>query len=208
MLAGTESNVPPLDLEALPPPPAPPPGARARRPAPKPGPKAKRPKHYPAADEPDIPLYVPEIDRPPEKELGIEKDRRSKGKWYGAETLAFDGLSLAAIALGVDREEGFVTGVGVVTYLLATPIVHATHGKGGRGWGSFGLRLALPASGALVSGDDPALGAFLGALGATLIDAVRAYEDPKRSVTAPRRTMQLAPMVGRKGAALAFGGVF
>jgi hypothetical protein len=138
-----------------------------------------------------------------------EKDRQRGGKWYGAQTLAIDGTALAMAAVGFSREQDMLTGLGVTGFLVATPILHGTHGKGGRGWGSLGLRLALPAGGAIVSGENPALGAFFGAMGASVIDALRAYDDPKQAPPKARsRTVLLSPIVGKKSAGLTFAGSF
>jgi hypothetical protein len=195
---GVESNAAPLELESLPPPPAAPPGARKRHKSARAPTKARALESAPAAtDDRDLPPALP------------EKDLRNGGKWYGGQILAIDGTALAMAALGFGQEESSLSTVGVIGFLVATPIVHAAHGKGGRAWGSVGLRLALPAGGAIVSAENPVIGAFIGAMGASVIDALRAYDDrPRKQRGATRRTMQLSPMVGRTVGGLTVGGSF
>jgi hypothetical protein len=61
----------------------------------------------------------------------------------------------------------------------------------------------------MIAGEDPTVGILLGAMGASAIDALRAYDDPKRKLSAtPRPTLQVAPLVGRKIGGLTLGGVF
>jgi hypothetical protein len=195
---GVESNTAPLELESLPPPPAAPPGARKRHENATAATRARAPgSAFAAADDRDLPAALP------------EKDLRNGGKWYGAQILAIDGTALAMATLGFGQEESSLSTVGVIGFLVATPIVHAAHGKGGRAWGSVGLRLALPAGGAIVSADNPGLGAFIGAMGASVIDALRAYDDrPRKQPRTTRRTMHLSPIMGRTVGGLTVGGSF
>jgi hypothetical protein len=193
---GIENEAIPTELDALPPPPARPGGAR------------KRPGKSRARTQ----TQAPEREWKPEDPRAIGPppvlDTSSSGKWYGAQTLAFDGASLAILALGISEQEEFPAGLGAIGFLIATPIVHAAHRKGGRAWGSLGLRVALPSVGAIVSSENPLVGTFVGALGASFIDALRAYEDPKPAALSPRQTLHLSPMVGRKGGGLSLGGWF
>jgi hypothetical protein len=193
---GLESEAPPVELDGLPPPPAPPPGARKR------ARKSRAPARTQAPEREWKPNYQREI-----APALPEKDTRS-GKWYGVQTLTFDGASLAFLALGISEQESFPAGAGAIGFLIATPIVHAVHRKGGRAWGSLGLRVALPTGGAIVSGENPLIGALVGAMGASFIDALRAYDDPKPAAMPRRQTMLVSPIVGRKGCGLSFGGSF
>jgi hypothetical protein len=54
--------------------------------------------------------------------------------WYGWQTLLVDAGSLALAPLGV----------GIVTYALGPPVVHAAHGRAGAMLGSLLLRVGLP----------------------------------------------------------------
>jgi hypothetical protein len=195
---GVESNAAPVELESLPPPPAAPPGARKRHRSARATTKARAPESATAVtDDRDLPPALP------------EKDPRNGGKWYGAQILAIDGTTLAMAALGFGNEDPDLAAVGALGFLVATPIVHGLHGKGGRGWGSVGLRLALPVGGAIIAGDSAEVGAFVGAMGATLIDALRAYDDPAPTRReASRRGMQVSPIVGRTVGGLTVGGSF
>lgn len=65
--------------------------------------------------------------------------------WYGWQTLGTDAFAVASIAIAIASEEGDVLpGLGLGTYVLGGPIVHASHGNWGRAAGSFGMRTAFP----------------------------------------------------------------
>ncbi len=120
--------------------------------------------------------------------------------WYGYQTLVIDGIALATLLGGVASKSGPVTGVGLGTYVLGTPIVHMAHGNIGPGFGSLGLRLIVPLIGsgigaiaglivgssqqqtgnvgtdssnvAQAAGTGALVGAFVGGAGCVLIDAL------------------------------------
>ena len=74
----------------------------------------------------------PERERPPAK----SQPRR----WYGGPILLADGLGYGSIVLAVEVHDaaGVALPLGLGTFLLAGPIIHATH----RQWGRMGLSLA------------------------------------------------------------------
>lgn len=99
---------------------------------------------------------------------GADPDDR---EWYGWQTLTADAAAVGLIGIGVlvkreskDAYKG-LAGTGVATYLLAPPIVHGVHQRGGATAASFGMRIVLPTVAlAATEGSDArtpiALGAF------------------------------------------------
>ena len=97
--------------------------------------------------------------------------------YYGWQVLLCDVSSV--IALFGER----TTALGMGGYLLAGPLVHASHGNTGRAWASAGLRLGLPVLGGVIGGasegsSDPlgvaygmVVGGMVGAVGAMIIDS-------------------------------------
>lgn len=57
-------------------------------------------------------------------------------RWYGWQTLTADALGIALMVTG-DNSDRFTAGA--VTYLIASPLVHAVHGRAGAALGSLGL---------------------------------------------------------------------
>jgi hypothetical protein len=72
--------------------------------------------------------------------------------WYGWQTLTADGISFAMIFAGTAAKSGALVGLGVGSFLLATPIVHMAHGNVGPGFGSVAMRLLVPIIGAGIGG--------------------------------------------------------
>lgn len=81
-----------------------------------------------------------------QQQLALE--REPERRWYGWQTLLTDGASLSLMIAGSaansgssDSETGsaFAT-AGFLSYLFATPIVHAAHGHWGKAGGSFAIR--------------------------------------------------------------------
>lgn len=79
---------------------------------------------------------------------------------YRSHTLTVDAIGLGlfiagAASEGPDGEDttasGALMGAGLIGSVLASPIVHAVHGRGWRALGSFGMRYGLASVGALVS---------------------------------------------------------
>jgi hypothetical protein len=155
-------------------------------------------------------------------------------KWYGWQTLAADGASLAALTVAVvlsDRAargsdqkgvSGNATGLvwfGALGYELAPGIIHFVHRNPGRGFASMGLRLGMPLAGAFLGASvasgcsgfacqegGAGVGILLGMGGAIAIDAaVLAYDDPKKPGP---RGLSLTPLVAvtRRQAWLGIGG--
>ena len=139
------------------------------------------------------PQPVVVYDTPPKPPEGPEHEI-----WYGEQTLLLDGASAAMfVGAGLTARSGtnlpgMLAVAGTMTFVFAPPIVHFAHGRIGPGFGSFGLRVALPLEvafdGLLIgaaltsnnnnSEDVPAgpiygglIGLGLGAVGASIIDA-------------------------------------
>jgi hypothetical protein len=81
-------------------------------------------------------------------------DAPSETVWYGWQTLTADaasialaGLSLASDGRGSEQAFGVTA---VSAFVLGAPIIHAAHGNWGRGAGSLGLRVGMPALGLVV----------------------------------------------------------
>lgn len=73
-------------------------------------------------------------------------------RWYGWQTLTTDGVAIASFVLAGYAEEATVLPtVGLGTYIIGGPIVHASHDNWGRAGISSGMRVGLPlvAGGAL-----------------------------------------------------------
>jgi hypothetical protein len=68
-------------------------------------------------------------------------------RWYGWQTMAVDGLALGLTVTGLTSELPALTSVGLGTYALGPPVVHAAHGKVGTGLASFGIRVLAPVGG-------------------------------------------------------------
>lgn len=136
--------------------------------------------------------------------------------WYGWQTLIVDGASLSAVLLGAALDQGSTSDgapfavVGLLGYELGPGIVHFVHRNPGRGFASFGVRLAMPLTGAFLGAsvssncdgyqcesDGAAAGLLLGMAGAIAIDAaVFAYDDRRPRATRARpRLMPLASLV-------------
>jgi hypothetical protein len=119
----------------------------------------------------------------------------AKPTWYGWQVLAADGATVlgtvGCVAAGGDN----ACLVPALGYLLVGPIVHGTHGKVGRAFGSAGLRTGLPLVGAVLGSaaatcspsggeldfcglPETALGFLAGVATAMVIDAVWAYDEP------------------------------
>ena len=141
-------------------------------------------------------------------------DAAERSRWYGWETLVFDGASIACVLAAASLNSQSSTSgdigdtlawTGLIGYEFAPGIVHFTHYNPGRGFASFGLRLGMPLAGAflgasvasgcnrnLCEASGAGIGALLGVGGAIAIDAaVFAYDDPKRS----SRNLRVLPVV-------------
>jgi hypothetical protein len=136
---------------------------------------------------------APESPRVPLEPHSPVRDTKQTGRvWYGWQTLAADAASVGVVALAAATADGDAAlAVGLGSYVLGAPIVHAANGRIGAAMGSASLRLALPViafSVSMSSGDcdgvddgrepsscgpERAVGPVLGALAtATLVDAL------------------------------------
>lgn len=89
-----------------------------------------------------------EVESPGDRD-GVTRDLdgvRRERRWYGWQFLVVDGLSLvlAISTLGTGSVVQF--GVASAGFTFGAPIVHWAHGNIGRGFGSLGLRIGLPAT--------------------------------------------------------------
>jgi hypothetical protein len=81
-----------------------------------------------------------------------ERATGERRTWYGWQTLALDGIAIAATTAGVVEERGALAGAGIAGYFFGAPVVHFAHGNWGRGFGSLGLRVGGPLDGAIIGG--------------------------------------------------------
>ena len=67
--------------------------------------------------------------------------------WYGGQTLAFDGAALGLLVAGIATKgvpRKVFLGLSLGTYLVASPVIHGVHERGGAAVGAVGLRLGAP----------------------------------------------------------------
>jgi hypothetical protein len=138
---------------------------------------------------------VQEITDAPSVSPGLsEPSARSTGQvWYGWQTLIVIGASSALCFSEATLP------VGVAGILLGGPTVHWVHGHVGRGFGSLGLYVGLPAIALLLggredssSGHERFAGIVVGLSAALVVDLILAFDDrPARS--ARRDGFWLAP---------------
>lgn len=213
---------PPLVVQPPVPPPQQPPLV-VQPPAQQPAPQAAQP----AA----IPVLTPAR---PEQSQPVRYEK----VWYGWQGLISDGVAFTLTLGGGFAQTRSVLTMGIITFVLGTPIVHMAHAEIGRGFGSMGMRVLLPLVGAgigaiagLVSvsgskdatsdaGDAAGTGAIVGSLvagaGCAIIDAFAlGYKSQKveQEVTSrPRRgpSFTLSPSIDvrRDRAEIGVGGSF
>jgi hypothetical protein len=170
------------------------------------------PAATPVAAAPATPAPVAEESLHPP--LADERPSR----WYGWQTLAADGASLALIIgsisladSGGDSPSAALGWGAFGTYALGAPIIHLTHSNPGRGFASLGMRVGGPivlgVIGALAENcsnnsrefcgvGGALLGASAGIIAAVAIDAaVFAYDDEPegRHAAAPRFQLGISP---------------
>src|SRR5690606_22551016 len=160
----------------------------------------------------------------------VETAPATQKVWYGWQNLLVDGgghtLAFGLVALIASRDDGAQgMGVGLVTlgfasYALGGPIVHFAHGNAGKGFGSLGLRVGVPAPRcgtgvALAGGGSEAgisglsvlfgvPGLILGAVPAIALDArVLAYQTAPAPHAAARsrglKSLAVLPLVSTEG---------
>jgi hypothetical protein len=153
-------------------------------------------------------------------------DKPEQSHWYGWQTLAVDGTSLALIFAGAGARADVVAGIGGFGAVLGAPVVHFVHDRVGAGFGSLGLRVALPLAGAAIGASaancdghhemfcgigEAGVGFIVGAAAAIVIDAaVLARETVVDEGPVPMRTLRLTPIVdpNRRLGAVAVSGAF
>ena len=179
--------------------------------APEPSPAPPQP--VPAVTVPPAAAAPPAAVQSVHPGLGDETPSR----WYGWQTLAADGMSLAltvgsiALAGSGGEEPSSALGWGALgTYVLGGPILHFVHENPGRGFASLGMRVVGPIALGVIgaAAEDCAnhggdfcglggavVGATMGIVAAITIDAaVFAYDDPPEGAAlAPRFRLGLSP---------------
>ncbi len=142
-------------------------------------------------------------------------------EWYGYQTLAVDCAAATLLVAGIAGprpvRKVFLP-LSLVTYLVASPVVHTAHQRGDVGVGALGLRIVAPVAlgvvGLLVgaSGRDsswgaPLVGGFigvtLGVITAVVIDAAALARETQKPVGQMATSLSLGPSVF-----VPFGGVF
>ncbi len=152
---------------------------------------------------------------PPPPAVVVTEQAPPKRKWYGAVTLGIDGLAAASCLTII-----LCPFVGLGGFVFGAPILHWVHGNVGKGFGSLGIRLALPAAAAGIgaaigAGADQAarsgtsgattaavIGFLSGVVGASLLDAlVLAYDDPPE----PKQNVRILPVFAPAASGATFG---
>jgi hypothetical protein len=134
--------------EPLPPSPEPPPGLTATEVAPA---QAAREAVPAVVEAPAAPASAASSVRTPSESIHPLPFEEAPSRWYGWQTLAADGASLALSigAIGVagsgsDTPSEALAWGALATYALAAPVVHWVHENPGRGFASLGLRVGGP----------------------------------------------------------------
>jgi hypothetical protein len=154
-----------------------------------------------------------------------------QGRWYGYQTLIFDGAAavLFPVGLAVAFEEGgksfpikgfSLMALGGSAYLFGPPTVHWVHGRVGVGFLSMGLRLLSPVAGlglgAIASEIATRsknqigipIGVVVGAVAAAGVDAaVLAWDKGPRGVSSPY-TVLPDLVITRRAATIGVAGAF
>ena len=91
----------------------------------------------------------PPAEPPPEAPpVMIVTPRADVKQWvdvsYSSETMLLDGAAVAMFAYGVATETEPLPGLGILTYAIAPPIAHFTHGNVGKGFADAGIRIISP----------------------------------------------------------------
>lgn len=135
--------------------------------------------------------------------------------WYGWQVNVVDAAGLAVL-LTTSAERRWQPLVWLGVYALGGPVVHAAHGRGWRALGSFGMRVAGTAAGAVAFSmigchdyrdpdtdeevatcSDAAIGLLLMMYGGAVVDSLIDADDrPRLPDPAPPVSLTLAPLRG------------
>lgn len=148
-------------------------------------------------------------------------------EWYGWQVLVADASSLSlGIVGGLGGRSLPAAGLGAVTYVGVSPIIHGVHGNAGAALGSLGLRVAMPTGGlflgaAIGNGSSRSdqlggviVGAFTGAAAgmvlATVIDTTLLARADKAPEPVPAGKVVWRPNLGvsQRGAEVGVSGAF
>jgi hypothetical protein len=137
---------------------------------------------------------------------------------YGWQIVVVDGLSVGAFVIGGAAQSAVPVAAGFLGYQLASPIVHWSHRRVGRGFASFGLRVApsLAVLGLLATetvenpSDGTVFAMFTAGMGAGFLldyfivphDDVEKVAGPKASTLRP--TLSIAPIRGGVAGSVVF----
>jgi hypothetical protein len=159
-----------------------------------------------------------------------EPPKPARREWYGGQTILADSLSVSTFVVGSGTSSAALVSTGFLGYMLATPIVHWSHGHVGRGFASLGMRLgavvgigygamlyfqSMPSeagsgsSGSSSGSSSGTIGLLLGLggvvalLAAPAIDATTAYDEAPKTMG-----LRAAPWISKGGGGLAVGGSF
>jgi len=161
--------------------------------------------------EPETPSEQPSAAKRSEPAERRERSTPSESYWYGWQTIAADGASLAIFGLGAGTGASVVSWAGAFGVLFGAPAVHVANGRGDIGVLSLAMRVALPLVGAGIGyaaagtcHDDPnshelfgncflhgfseaGTGALIGLGSAMILDAT-ALSYGHREITTPRES--------------------
>ncbi|HET7538658.1 MAG TPA: hypothetical protein VFK05_02265 [Polyangiaceae bacterium] len=156
---------------------------------------------------------------------------RETWRWYGWQTLAADGVAGAIFLVAyADDHNPALFGLSGVSFALGAPAIHVAHGRWAVAMGSLGLRILGPCVGAVIGagadvrasqdaagggdthGKWTAVGAGLGGVVVSAIDAAILAHDPHWSRPPPPSERALSPLpqllVLRQGIGLTYSGQF
>jgi hypothetical protein len=166
--------------------------------------------------------YYPPPWTAPTRDAADDSDEHEN--WYGWQTLAVDGTSLAVAIGGAASNVGALGGFGLVGYVAGAPIVHFAHGHVGTGFASAGLRVGLPIVGALIgfAAEDchgggefcglggAAVGLLVGGAAAITLDAAVLAREEVKPEPGPIQRLGISPVLDpqKRLAAVKVSGAF
>ena len=146
----------------------------------------------PASSSGALPTTTPPAQQASDPALATSTGESIEIDGYRLPLALADTGSLLVVFFGAAAESKGAVTLGTVSFVLAGPVIHATHGHNGRSAASLVIRVGLPLGGWLLgfrhgskshyhcdfdnicdrSGEEAGLGMFLGMLGAALIDDI------------------------------------
>jgi len=128
-------------------------------------------------------------------------------RWYGWKLMMADAVGLSLIAGGVQDNNAGLAALGGLGLVIAVPVIHRAHPRGGSGFLAVVLRIGGATLGGLAGGSD---GAALGYLGAAVVDDALLAKQDAEPPSSPAIAGSLVPAVAMAPgqARLALGGWF